>query len=176
MNNFLIKTLHHLSAVPFSPLLFGVTPFQFSFAGSISSPCAGSISSPWLLIVEFLSSLFFSYSLLDNIIHSIVLNTIFSVPNTLFHPHVVPIPGNLLVGQVRNWGITLYPFLSLIMHNKSISKCQLSRSQYILIQLPSPHASLYSQKLSYLLYGLLQQPPSCPPAFCSTLSSVTTRS
>ena len=106
----------------------------------------------FLLIVEFSSSLFFSYSFLDNIIHPMVLNTTFSVANILVLP-AFPLLKKLDIWLVKLEieGSPLYSFLSLILHIKSISKCYVFNPQNTSwsTHSPSPLASLYSQRHSY---------------------------
>ena len=106
----------------------------------------------FLLIVEFSSSLFFSYSFLDNIIHPMVLNTTFSVANILVLP-AFPLLKKLDIWLVKLEieGSPLYSFLSLILHIKSISKCYVFNLQNTSwsTHSPSPLASLYSQRHSY---------------------------
>lgn len=114
-------------------------------------------TSPLLALSHLPAFSFFSCSLPDNIIHSLFLNTIISVSNTLFLPvfFFSPITEKVgyLIGQVRNWGIILPPLLSLILHIASISKCHLfylpntswsAHSLHLHLHLPREKGSLIS--------------------------------
>ena len=105
-----------------------VSAFPFIFFSSLLCTAAQPSLHCWLFLITLLlnvelhSCLFFTYSLLDELIHSHGFKChLLSCKHLLFP--CLPITGNVayLVRRVRLFGITLHPFLLLILHIKSIS-------------------------------------------------------